>query len=1046
MLKKIALALAGLTLLTSPLLVSAQIALPPLPANPTIEQLETLIVQLTQILAQLIAARGGADSAAFSASPTSGPGPLYVNFQAKESLADTTQLTLYFGDGTTCSGYNCIWHAMNAGMLTASHTYTSAGTYTANLTGICSTTPPTNVHCSVPIYGTATIRVIPEFQESKALTLGWSNKFFKPVNNIGLDLAQKICDASALLYPNGTCTWKGNNLTPRGVKDGDPHITMHYPLSNAYVIQSNHSSFSFTDPSATDSSDYRVLYVRYANNSAVGDIYEVPFNKFGRSGAEVNGDVDISRLPNGNYYPGVVNVSSGIAGSVGAYVFLQGNTANTAGTLTVSTDASSPPYQVVAAPSTNVRLGVYRLRASGEAIGLNKIVFSLGEVPNPGDLTQVRLMDSSGSVIAAGVFTNNQYAYLTPTHAVTIPANTDVTVTLWGDIAGIGAGQPAKPGDLLAPAIQPDTQGTGQSSAATINASGSTPVVGVRIFRSYPTVALVPLPSTGLSDGRLLRFAVTASPAGPVGFVQLGFTVNTMGVMPNGQIDLYAYTDPSYSSPVSGQFTAGFLGSAPLVGSGGFTRLGFAHILEIPAAATYYFELRDSTKGTGPMNGSLAVTTLDGENGYQSLSVYNAAYVNGPLMAWSPNDLVTSVSTDGDWTNGYGLPGLPAGGISQTRAGSAAPSISASPSSGSLSNGTLWVSTLVSNYTPQGNELVDFGDGSRYALGYLSQLDNRHDYHSPGTYTVRLLDGSGNTLSTTMVTVSSTSGLTASLTVNGGSSATIHRNDPTTFAWSSTNAVSAASSYTADSADSCGHVPGVAYPWIVSTLSGAISVANAVDACQTGTHSYTITYTVTDAQGRTASASIRSTVSVPAAPSGLTASLTVNGSSASQTFNVGDILNFAWSSTGAVSAHSSFTSDSSNCGNTGIGPFNWVASTLGGTYPPAAISACQAGHSYTITYTVTGSNGQTASASVTTTVRTSCTYSPAGGTSSTINIDGGSSACSGWCSSQASGSNVTYSCSYAGAPVASAAQSSQLASALTALESALKALLVQLGQ
>ena len=118
--------------------------------------------------------------------------------------------------------------------------------------------------------------------------------------------------------------------------------------------------------------------------------------------------------------------------------------------------------------------------------------------------------------------------------------------------------------------------------------------------------------------------------------------------------------------------------------------------------------------------------------------------------------------------------------------GQTSASITTSPSSGSLSNGTLWVDTVVSNYKPQGNELVDFGDGSRYALGYTTPLNNRHDYHTPGTYTVRLLSGSGGTLATATVTVSGQS--TPAITVispNGGAYYT--RGNPISVWWKTAN-------------------------------------------------------------------------------------------------------------------------------------------------------------------------------------------------------------------------------------------------------------------
>lgn len=71
----------------------------------------------------------------------------------------------------------------------------------------------------------------------------------------------------------------------------------------------------------------------------------------------------------------------------------------------------------------------------------------------------------------------------------------------------------------------------------------------------------------------------------------------------------------------------------------------------------------------------------------------------------------------------------------------------ATPSRGALSNVTekgepmypsMRVDFDVKNYEPQGGEIVTFGDDGKTALGYTTPTNTRHDFHEPGTYTVKL--------------------------------------------------------------------------------------------------------------------------------------------------------------------------------------------------------------------------------------------------------------------------------------------------------------------
>jgi|GEM_PF-6775768 hypothetical protein len=183
MIRKFTFAIVGLTLLAAPFVVSAQtLTIPQLPPNPTIQDLQTEIQQLTQIVIQLIAERtsiggsttsgtasvpvasnsgtpptlpptnsvvpiGGIASAAtppaapnptpvatFTASPTSGAAPLTVTFSSSQGG------TINFGDGQTgtippaqCAQTATIGSTPICDQGTVTHVYTSAGTYTATL-------------------------------------------------------------------------------------------------------------------------------------------------------------------------------------------------------------------------------------------------------------------------------------------------------------------------------------------------------------------------------------------------------------------------------------------------------------------------------------------------------------------------------------------------------------------------------------------------------------------------------------------------------------------------------------------------------------------------------------------------------------------------------------------------------------------------------------------------------------------------------------------------------------------------------------------------
>ena len=217
---------------------------------------------------------------------------------------------------------------------------------------------------------------------------------------------------------------------------------------------------------------------------------------------------------------------------------------------------------------------------------------------------------------------------------------------------------------------------TGQNSGINIQGSGSTAVSGVRIFKSYPTIALDALPN-GITDGRLIRFKVTANAAGNVGITQFKFSIATTSVVVSA-IKMYGFTDAAYSQGISGVGSGGLVNTTdavPTATAFTITPTGATNsTIQVPAGQTYYFQVQGTVSGTGTSFN--AATTLLGDSAYPSLASTpaNSAFVTGSAaltsdnnLVWSPNATTTAVAADNDWTNGYGLPGLPSSGIIQNR-------------------------------------------------------------------------------------------------------------------------------------------------------------------------------------------------------------------------------------------------------------------------------------------------------------------------------------------------------------------------------------------
>ena len=345
-----------------------------------------------------------------------------------------------------------------------------------------------------------------------------------------------------------------------------------------------------------------------------------------------------------------------------------------AGSLSISTDPASPAYQVVAGGTTGVTVGVFDISTDSNPITLQKIGLKLAS-GSAQDLSQVYLYSGThllGSVTFAG---NSQFATSTLLSPPILNNTLSPQITIKADINGIGTGLPAVPGDLLQINVA-NVQGVDQVSGDIVSASGNVGTgAGVRIFKSYPTVALVPLSSTGLSNGTnqsLLRFSIAASPSGSIGITDIGYRIAASGATVSMPL-LYVYADPSFSTPVPvpGN-TLGLNG----VGGTGYNEQGSVRWdaqfnggpLEISAGTTYYFEVRATISLTGSNPSVVTSLVPDTVQRAQLLThtASNASALFTDNFIWSPNDNTTSQFSDADWTNGYAL----FGDVSQTRTSS----------------------------------------------------------------------------------------------------------------------------------------------------------------------------------------------------------------------------------------------------------------------------------------------------------------------------------------------------------------------------------------
>ncbi|HTR18436.1 MAG TPA: peptidoglycan-binding domain-containing protein [Candidatus Paceibacterota bacterium] len=337
----------------------------------------------------------------------------------------------------------------------------------------------------------------------------------------------------------------------------------------------------------------------------------------------------------------------------------------TSGGLTVSVDtAVSPSYALASGGTQGVTLGVIKFRPTAEAMTLQKIGVHLTS-GNAADISSLMFYNSANQLIGSTNTWTSGYATSTLSTQITLPADTDTDITVKANLNDIGTSQAGVEGDLIK--VDPSgAEAVGQASGLPQKVGATTGVSGVGDFATFPKVALGTLPTSGISDGRLMDLNVTADSAGSLGVQQLVFQLATSTNVTVTNVNLYAYSSSCTGSPAPGTTSGGFVvaGTGPAIG--GYSTTTPSTPIQVGAGQTICFELTGTVSGTG--SNYNVNTKLVGESAQLSspmVGTGTALDVAGKFI-WSPNatGTVTAVGAN-DYSNGYGL--YPSSGLNQNR-------------------------------------------------------------------------------------------------------------------------------------------------------------------------------------------------------------------------------------------------------------------------------------------------------------------------------------------------------------------------------------------
>jgi hypothetical protein len=463
---------------------------------------------------------------------------------------------------------------------------------------------------------------------SQNVVAGASNLTFA---NVVLDAGQSGEDVRTSAIPlYFTSTGNASNVTGCSLFDGSTQLTTGSRVVN-----------SLTSGAKTNFQLDNILRITKGTSKTIS----------------VNCNLSSAATSSSTYYFTTVGLSASsdfsVTGDTSGVSITPSVTANAGGTMTVqsaslaiSVDSSSPASTTVAGGNAGQTVAVYKLRATNDTVTLNKIGMTL-TAGSASSVTKVWLFNGATQIGWAQFGAGQTVATSTLDTPLTLPADTDVKVTVKADFADIGTGKPGTEGAVVQ--INPNSaEGTGSTGLVMAGGSGTTG--GVRTYNSVPTFTYSTAGATltaGVTD--LLTLNVAADAQGDIGLYQLRFQLATSTISGVTAVTLtgpsgVVHSAASYSPDANGIVTVLFNNTSntgdATVGSG--------------SSKTY--TLRGTVNFGAATSGSVSTSLIGDTAASSSMAQAASVSVNSGVI-WSPLATTSRDTSTNDWVNGYALPG-----------------------------------------------------------------------------------------------------------------------------------------------------------------------------------------------------------------------------------------------------------------------------------------------------------------------------------------------------------------------------------------------------